>query len=146
MSPSPSLAHYKSHLDPPPFASFSTTGNMFNKEVMEDRLPATSLGAENVRTPSRKGPTSAGGSSFFPPVTPKKLIFPGSGESPFRTPGSRPHTIYDPHDPGTLLDDELNRLGERRMQDSPAGLLGNAMGLLYESPNIGSPGKLTRWW
>jgi hypothetical protein len=129
MSPSPSLAHYKSHLDPPPFASF------LNREHGEDGQ-STSLITENTHTPSRRL-TTIGGSTVFPIGTPKRLVFPSLSESPFRTPGSRPHMIYDPHDPGALLDEELSRLGER---DSPAGRG------LYESPNVGSPGKWARWW
>ena len=67
---------------------------------------------------------------------------PGSAtESPFRTPGSR--TIFDPHDPSALLDEEFARLGAKGIQASPVGLFADRPALLYESP---SPGKLPRWF
>lgn len=138
MSPSASLAHYKSHLDPPPAASSS-----FNNDASD---------SENMRTPSRKRASnlSATPISLFP-ITPKKLVFPAptssySQDSPFRTPGSRP-SIFDPHDPGALLDEELSRLGAQMGgQDSPAGLYEGRKGLLYESPSMPSPGKWAKWW
>lgn len=120
---------------------------------------------ENFRTPSRKrqGGTAGSAQGAFPPVTPKRL-FPSAhsdgasgglaphgfglfGSSPFRTPG-----IFDPHDPGMLLDEELSRLGASHyhgmgLQDSPGigGLLGSR-GLLYESPSAPSPGRFSRFW
>lgn len=135
MTPNASLAHYKTHLDPPPHTAFNPDEGI-NPAVFD---------TENVRTPSRKRfhhrdkdrdalPT------HFPPVTPKKLVFPTPGstvESPFRTPGSR---IFDPHDPGALLEEEFARLGARATQESPAGLYDRRR-LLYESPNVSSPGK-----
>lgn len=65
--------------------------------------------------------------------------------SPFRTPRSR--DIYDPHDPRTLLDEELSRpmLG---VGDSPLGIFGKRSALLYDSPGPdpwGSPGKKWFW-
>lgn len=144
MSPSPSLVHYKSNLDPPPAAAFPAPGALLNRDVIDDNCPSVPE-SDHMRTPSRKRPGNAGGSVIFPPVTPKRLVFPNSGDSPFRTPGSsRSHVIYDPHDPGALLDEELSRLGERGAQDSPAGLFGK--GGLYESPSLPSPGKWARWW
>ncbi|KAG6866566.1 hypothetical protein C0991_002051 [Blastosporella zonata] len=79
------------------------------------------------RTPRKRIVSS--GASGAGPVTPRRLVFPtnqndspfstpvGSGGifSPFRTPGSR--SVFDPHDPGALLDEELNRMGAG---DSPA--------------------------
>lgn len=105
-----------------------------------------------MRTPSRKRSSNLNFShaSIFP-VTPKKLVFPQpnagySQDSPFRTPGSR-QSIFDPHDPGALLDDELSRLGaQMRGQDSPTGLYEGRKGLLYESPSMPSPGKWAKWW
>ncbi|THU99100.1 hypothetical protein K435DRAFT_828227 [Dendrothele bispora CBS 962.96] len=133
MSPSASLAHYKSHLDPPPAASHDT------------EAPT----GEFLRTPSRgrtlgftATPVTPKRSSAFPLLEESPFKF---GISPFRTPGSR--SIFDPHDPRMLLDEELNRLGEN--QESPAtGLFGRRQ-LLYDSPNAvlgGSPGKYKRWW
>ncbi|KII87419.1 hypothetical protein PLICRDRAFT_55379 [Plicaturopsis crispa FD-325 SS-3] len=138
MSPSPSLAHYKSHLDPPPAAAFRGA----------DHGPPGS--PEHMRTPSRRRSSSLGTNLFGPPVTPKKLTFPpsasGTQDSPFRTPGSRV-SIFDPHDPGSMLDDELSRIGSAAgAQESPAGLFGRGKGLLYESPDAGSPGRWTKWW
>ena len=123
MSPSASLAHYKSHLDPPPPPTFH----------QDDGINPAVFDIENVRTPSRKRGHRDSASTLFPPITPKKLVFPTPGsatESPFRTPGSR--TIFDPHDPSALLDEEFARLGAKGIQASP-----------YESP---SPGKLPRWF
>lgn len=101
------------------------------------------------KTPRKR--VSSSGMTITTPITPRKLVFPtnqndspfrtpiGSFEtSPFRTPGSR--AIFDPYDPGTLLDEELSRQG-----DSPAGIFGKGRGsLLYDSPGLSiSPG---RWW
>ncbi|KAJ7672668.1 hypothetical protein B0H17DRAFT_1170882 [Mycena rosella] len=111
-----------------------------------------------MRTPSRKRNAA---SSSAHPMTPKRLLFPSDSSSPFRTPGGgtlsaspfrtpggQPYGrggIFDPHDPSTLLDEELSSLGAVG-RDSPAGLYGK--GALYESPNPldGSPGKWARWW
>lgn len=140
MTPNASLAHFKTHLDPPPHT-------MFNPD---DGINPAVFDAENVCTPSRKRAYHRDRdkdvmSTHFPPITPKKLVFPTPGstaESPFRTPGSR---IFDPHDPGALLDEEFARLGAKAAQESPAGLY-DQRGLLYESPNVPSPGKLPRWY
>jgi len=141
MSPSASLAHYKLNLDPPP--TFRP----------DDGINPAVFDIENIRTPSRKRGAHAHGhhhkdsSTLFPPVTPKKLVFPAhcpSSESPFRTPGSK--SIFDPHDPGAILDEELTRLGTKGMQESPIGLFEGRRGLLYQSPNMPSPGKWSRWF
>ncbi|KAG6333061.1 hypothetical protein ID866_6030 [Astraeus odoratus] len=137
MSPSTSLAHYKSHLDPPPPSGFHLD-NGINPAVFD---------TENIRTPSRKRGRRESVTSLFPPVTPKKLLFPAPGaatESPSRTPGSR--SIFDPYDPSALLDEEFARLGARGTQESPMGLFESRRGLLYESPSMPSPGKLPRWF
>ena len=93
---------------------------------------------------------------YEPPVTPKKLIFPsglddspfrtpigGLGASPFRTSSSR--SIIDPHDPKTLLDDELNRIGNS-YGNSPAGLFVRDGALCFTSPGLDSPGMRSKWW
>ncbi|KAL4066026.1 hypothetical protein V8B97DRAFT_1073518 [Scleroderma yunnanense] len=132
MSPSASLVHYKSHLDPPPPSTFH----------QDDGINPAVFDIENVRTPSRRRGHRENGSTLFPPVTPKKLVFPAPSstiESPFRTPGSR--SIFDPHDPSALLDEEFATLGNKVGQESPVGLFGGRRGLLYESPSISSPGK-----
>ncbi|KAH7924285.1 hypothetical protein BV22DRAFT_1112896 [Leucogyrophana mollusca] len=143
MSPSASLVHYKSHLDPPPSVTYHP----------DDGIDPSVFDTENIRTPSRRRVSGHGhahhkeSSTLFPPMTPKKLVFPApssSAESPFRTPGAR--SIFDPHDPSALLDDELARLGAKGAQESPTGLFEGRRGLLYESPNMPSPGKWARWF
>lgn len=137
MSPSASLAHYKSHLDPPPPPVFR----------QDDGINPAVFDSDYIRTPSRKRGNRDGLTTLFPPVTPKKLVFPAptpSSESPFRTPGSR--SIFDPHDPSALLDEEFARLGAKGAQDSPVGLFDGRRGLLYESPSVPSPGKFPRWF
>ncbi|KDR80521.1 hypothetical protein GALMADRAFT_240824 [Galerina marginata CBS 339.88] len=143
MSPSASLAHYKSHLDPPP--------------VYGGGLPPLDVAQEGedddpMRTPRKRGANTSSTSVFGHPVTPRKLIFPinltdspfrtplgGISSSPFRTPGAR--SVFDPHDPRHILNDELNRLS---YGESPSGIFGSARGsLLYDSPGVDSPGK---WW
>ncbi|KAJ7155503.1 hypothetical protein C8R43DRAFT_1126152 [Mycena crocata] len=157
MSPSASLAHYKSHLDPPPALVYGAAkrhsirtqeGDEYNDD--DDDEPS-----DLMRTPSRKR-TAASSSAH--PITPRRLLFPSDSSSPFRTPGggvlsASPFRtpgggrggIFDPHDPSTLLDEELSSLGAAA-RDSPAGLFGK--GALYDSPNPleGSPGKWARWW
>lgn len=147
MSPSASLAHYKSNLDPPPVMLYGAGPSNASKE--EARLEDE---ADPMRTPRKR--TSTNGAA---PVTPKRLMFSTVlddspfrtpfGISPFRTPGSR--SILDPHDPRTVLDDELNRMNA--YDDSPAGIFGKGTGsLLYDSPGAGyldSPGKWSKsWW
>ncbi|KAF7294401.1 Forkhead box protein I1 [Mycena kentingensis (nom. inval.)] len=110
-----------------------------------------------LRTPSRKGKAPATSSSIFP-VTPKRLLFPSDSSSPFRTPGGNMLSaspfrtpgsaarggIFDPHDPSTLLAEELRSYNAAG--PSPTGLYDK--GDLYSSPNPvdGSPGKWARWW
>ncbi|KAI0034452.1 hypothetical protein K488DRAFT_83966 [Vararia minispora EC-137] len=129
MSPSPSLAHYKSHLLPPPPATSP---------------PAHTAEGENVltRTPSRRRSGAAG---IFTPLTPRRLAFAGAGDSPFRTP-LYGMGVYDPHDPSAALDEELNRIGARAsgVYESPAGLFDR--GRLYESPSGASPSVWPRLW
>ncbi|KAF8729102.1 hypothetical protein AX14_006408 [Amanita brunnescens Koide BX004] len=145
MSPSASLAHYKSHLDPPPVQPFVTDSDEAQAQISAEMDDAN----EPTRTPRR--PTAM----LVPPITPKRLYtntidsartpLGGLGTSPFRTPGSR--SIFDPQDPGTLLDEELNRAAVGQ-DDSPIGLFGKGRAsLLYDSPGaLGSPGKWFKWW
>jgi hypothetical protein len=155
MSPSTGLAHYKSHLDPPPALVYGTAKRLPARLGIEDDNDNDAGPSNLMRTPSRKRTTA---SSSAHPMTPKRLLFPsdisspfrtpGGGTlsaSPFRTPGGSRGGIFDPHDPSTLLDEELSSLGAMG-RDSPAGLYGK--GILYESPNPleGSPGKWARWW
>ncbi|KAJ7066715.1 hypothetical protein C8F01DRAFT_714340 [Mycena amicta] len=112
-----------------------------------------------MRTPSRKGKSTAVPSSLFPVTPQRRLLFPSDSSSPFRTPGGNMLSaspfrtpgsgrggIFDPHDPSTLLDEELSSFGAAAGRESPAGLY--AKGDLYSSPNPvdGSPGKWARWW
>jgi hypothetical protein len=64
------------------------------------------------------------------------------GESPFRTPTSGLRgSLFDPHNPSTLLEEELSRYQSGGgMMDSPAGLYGK-----YKT-SPGSFGSPTRWW
>ncbi|KAJ7252708.1 hypothetical protein B0H12DRAFT_608168 [Mycena haematopus] len=153
MSPSATLTHYKSRLDPPPTLVYGTASSSRLSPQREDDDYEPS---DAFRTPARKRNAA---SSSAHPITPKRLLFGIDGSSPFRTPGggtlsaspfrtpggSRGGGIFDPHDPSTLLDEELSSLGAAG-RDSPAGLYGK--GTLYDSPNPldGSPGKWARWW
>lgn len=134
MSPTASLAHYKSHLNPPP----PVRGDDGDEE-------------DPMKTPSRKRSQAGSSSAFGLLSTPaRRLIFPGSGDSPFRTPGGLGGSnmspfrmgIYDPNDPMAMLDEELTRMGESGRGDSPGGLFGKSR-LLYDSPNnfSDSPGR-----
>ncbi|KAJ6621384.1 hypothetical protein B0H10DRAFT_2018305 [Mycena sp. CBHHK59/15] len=154
MSPSASLAHYKSNLDPPPALVYGAAKRFAIRRGEGDDYDDDSA-TDPMRTPSRK--RNVAGSSV-PPVTPKKLLFPSDSSSPFRTPGggalgpspfrtpSGRGGIFDPHDPSTLLDEELSSLGAAGHGYSPSGLYGKET--LYDSPNPldGSPGKWARWW
>jgi DNA ligase-4 len=147
MSPSASLAHYKSNLDPPPVIFQSGAHKLLSSLALE----SDSLESDVMRTP-RKGngsssnaavAGSSGSALLGPPVTPKKGLFESpfrTGLSPFRTPRSR--DIYDPHDPRVLLDEELSR---PLLGDSPVGIFGKRSSLLYDSPGVdpwsSTPGK-----
>jgi hypothetical protein len=138
MSPTASLAHYKSNLDPPP--------PYIGGHATEDATEGDDEVVDSTRTPRKRVSKSDTSNLHEAPVTPKKIIF--ANDSPFRvfggTPGSR--SIIDPHDPRALLDDELNRIGNS-YGDSPAGLFGKGRGsLLYDSPGLDSPGKWSKWW
>ncbi|KZT10104.1 uncharacterized protein LAESUDRAFT_711911 [Laetiporus sulphureus 93-53] len=136
MSPSPSLAHYKSNLDPPPAA------------VYLPQAPLLVIPTEAFKTPPRtpsKRSGSYGASLFSPsplaPVTPKRYGYASeSYYSPWRTPGSQ--SILDPHDPSVLLDEEISR---QNLQNSP-GVLGRPQRSLYDSPTGMSPGSWSRYW
>jgi hypothetical protein len=140
MSPTASLAHYKSNLDPPPLYNIGHAADNGDDDPMQ--------------TPRKHGSKADMSNLYEAPMTPKKLTFPSGlddspfrtpvGASPFRTPGLR--SIMDPHDPRTLLDEELNRINNS-YGDSPAGLFGKGRGsLLYDSPGLHSPGKWSKWW
>ncbi|TFY67560.1 hypothetical protein EVG20_g3898 [Dentipellis fragilis] len=124
MSPSPSLAYYKSHLNPPPLPAAApptyTDGFGTASRPAED--------AENLRTPTRRR-TSTHITPFNNPVTPRRLTFSGMPESPFGR-------IFDPHDPSALLDEELARLGAQGsgLQESPAGLFARAAACYMRVP------------
>ena len=144
MSPSASLAHYKSNLDPPPVIYPSGASKLLSSLALE----SDSLESDIMRTPRKASSSAAvaGSSSsalLGPPVTPKKGLFDSPfriGLSPFRT----PRDIYDPHDPRVLLDEELSR---PMLGDSPVGIFGKRSSLLYDSPGVdpwSSPGK--KWY
>ncbi|KAF9054381.1 hypothetical protein BJ165DRAFT_1607095 [Panaeolus papilionaceus] len=139
MSPTASLAHYKSNLDPPPVFS----GGVAPLDVQEN----PDEDADPMRTPRRRGGLNT---LLGPPITPRKLLFSTNGiDSPFRTPvssalASSPFRtpgrgLFDPH--SSLLDEELSR----SYDESPGGLFGkNRSSLLYDSPgfDLGS----SKWW
>lgn len=94
------------------------------------------------KTPSRR-PAEA--SNSCAPETPRKAVSPFGTYSPFRTPR---RIVFDPSDPGTMLEEELTALASGRHQipnDSPAGLFSRLKGFLYDSPNIPSPDKWKPW-
>lgn len=131
MSPSSSLAHYKSNLDPPP----TVTSGVEPLEISQKFI--TEEEGETMKTPRKRANLSNTPSVFGHPMTPKRLNFSNATDSPFPTSRLRP--IYDPIDPRSVLDDELNRINE----DSPAGLFGKERGsLLYDSPGL----EVYKWW
>jgi hypothetical protein len=164
MSPSASLAHYKSHLNPPPVIAL-THGDTNNAPVTTTATKeennnnnhghghahahhATEDSENLLRTPSRRRASAQ--FTPFTPVTPRKLMFMGgvATESPLRG-------LFDhPHDPATLLDEELARLGAQGtpgrggLHESPSVSVGGfaQRALLYESPNTQSPERWTRMW
>lgn len=156
MSPSASLAHYKTNLDPPPPPLFHSQAPLLfssNPDGDSSSLPLPS--PDLLRTPRRREKQVAGSSStpssssrlfgsVFGPVTPKRLNFSSGDGSPLRTPS---RGILDPHDPSALLDEELSRLGNQSGSGhTPTGLFGNMRGMLYESPGLTSPGRWDRYW
>ena len=99
------------------------------------------------KTPSRPPRSNLLPPQYFPPppVTPNKR--PGfsilTGDSPFNSPSK---SVFDPHDPRAVLDEELRRFGDQDLYSSPVGLFGKNKGvLLYQSPGVPSPGA-TGWW
>jgi hypothetical protein len=146
MSPSPSLAHYKSHLNPPPPPVPSISHGDANLPTKDHH--ATEDSENLIRTPSRRRTSLQ--FTPFTPVTPRKLMFMGvTSDSPLRA-------LFDPHDPATLLDEELARLGAQATPSRTAGMSGlqpheSPVGfaqraLMYESPNTQSPERWTRMW
>ena len=132
MSPSTSLAHYKSNLDPPPVVN----SGIAPLEISQ-RMSNAEEEADPLKTPRKRANLANTASISGLPMTPKRLIFSNAADSPFRTPRSR--VVYDPIDPRSVLDDELNRIDE----DSPAGLYGKERStLLYDSPGL----EGYKWW
>lgn len=146
MSPSPSLVHYKSNLDPPPAAVFLPQAPLLSSLSAPDDPSLTLPNPENLRTPSRRHTPKQGGSGphnaiGFSPFTPKRLIFGSITDSPFRTPSSG---ILDPYNPSTLLEEEAMRLATQEqlgLQDSPTSSLFSKQSI-FESP---SPSRWDRW-
>ncbi|CCM06279.1 uncharacterized protein FIBRA_08530 [Fibroporia radiculosa] len=150
MSPSPSLSHYKSNLDPPPTAAYFPQAPLLSAHGEEPKTPPPVTRLDDVHTPSRKrsarkvsGPGSLFNLSPFAPVTPNRGTHQGgSNDSPFRTPSQ---FFYDPHDPTTILSEEL----ASRAFDTSPGLFGSKRprhSLLYESPTGSSPSSWDRLW
>ncbi|KAI5121886.1 hypothetical protein M0805_001091 [Coniferiporia weirii] len=97
------------------------------------------------RTPSRR-PAELSSGPLTLPATPRRIFSPFGTFSPFRTPSRR--GIFDPADPGTMLEEELSALAsakQRGPQDSPVGFFPRGKGFLYESPNLPSPDKWKPW-
>ncbi|KZT65039.1 hypothetical protein DAEQUDRAFT_769192 [Daedalea quercina L-15889] len=144
MSPSPSLAHYKSHLDPPPPASMHfPQAPLLAVPTSSQMTPPRSTGSNvDVHTPLRKvsGTSDPFNLSPFAPVTPQRLTYP-SFDSPWRTPS---RNIYDPHAPSSILDDELYRQSLKDISPSLLGLSGRPRGL-WDSP-LGSSPSVDRFW
>jgi len=90
-----------------------------------------------MKTPRKRANLSNTPSIFGNPMTPKRLNFAIAADSPYRTPRSR--AMYDPIDPRSVLDDELNRINE----GSPAGLFQERSALLYDSPGLEG---YKPWW
>lgn len=104
-----------------------------------------------LQTPYRRSTTRDAGPSFDP-VTPRKTSSSspfGSIFTPFRTPGRRNHGVFDPIDPSSMLNEELDALATAKHRDaygSPgAGIFPRGKGILYESPNLPSPDKWRPW-
>jgi len=121
MSPSRSLAHYKSSLEPEWKSTYRPTTPPPSDQQGEDEDGIYS-------TPSR---TSFPSSSL--PISP----FP----TPARPSRLRNEKGYDPYDPDTLLADELASITKAsELQESPGGFLGKeGRKLLYERPSV--PGQ-----
>lgn len=118
MSPSASLAHYKSNLNPPP--------SYDHRFLLEDD------DYDPLKTPSKKKVVSSGGSGGALPLTPRKL-FPLASDSPFRTPGTTGSVFKSLLDAGDSPIGLFGKNKTRMLYDSPEG---------FESP---SP-KKTKWW
>ena len=145
MSPSPSLAHYKSNLDPPPAAVFLPQAPLLSGLAHPEDPSLTLPNPETLRTPSRQRTTpNKGGSGLkgvdLSPFSPRRLMF--GVDSPFRTPSS---SILDPCNPSSLLEEEVMRLtSQDHLHDSPGGSLFGKRSILYDSP--GSPSRWDKFW
>lgn len=51
----------------------------------------------------------------------------------------------DPHDPGALIEEEVQRLGSQASGDSPGGFFGKRT-VMYESPDVPSPARWERYF
>jgi hypothetical protein len=142
-----SLPHGENNQHNPPTTKEDTHTHSHDHGHNNTHGHNTSEDTENLlRTPSRRRTSSQ--FTPFTPVTPRKSMFMGvATESPLR--GLFDHPDH-PHDPGTLLDEELARLCAqgtpgRGLHESPSvGFAQRA--LLYESPNTRSPERWTRMW
>lgn len=160
MSPSPSLAYYKSNLNPPP--NKSPLGSSDSDTLPTVPAPGASSSSpalpypptDMTSTPSRGSGFRRTSSNFSNPFTPRNLTlsypnFGSASNSPFRS--TPTNGVYDPHDPSAMLNDELARMGERGAIDSPSGysfsgMFGKTKGLMYESPDgPGSKGWSPAW-
>lgn len=161
MSPSPSLAYYKSNLNPPP--NKSPLGSSDSDTLPTVSAPGAASSSTSAlpypptdmtSTPSRGSGYRRTSSTFSNPFTPRNLTlsypnFGSASNSPFRSTPSG--GVYDPHDPSAMLNDELARMGERGAIDSPSGysfsgMFGKTKGLMYESPDGPSPKGWSRAW
>lgn len=123
--------------DAPDFAE-ENSGDNNERSQPQDAMP---------KTPSRRPIASSSAGSSILPFTPRKMFSSPFTFSPFRTPSRR--NVFDPADPGNVLDEELSALASNRqghgLQDSPVGFFAHGKGLLYESPNLPSPGRWRPW-
>lgn len=150
MSPSPSLAYYKSHLDPPLPAVFHPSAPLLAMPIEGLSTSPTATFSGEARTPTRRrdGPSSSMTGEMLPltpfaPTTPRRTKR-NTFESPFRTPTNK---IYDPVAPGALLAEELERQ-ERQQFDVSPGIFGRRerLGSLFDTPTGPSPGAWDRLW
>ncbi|KAH9839813.1 uncharacterized protein C8Q71DRAFT_702663 [Rhodofomes roseus] len=144
--PSPSLVHYKSHLDPPPpSAMHFPQAPLLAVPGSSQMTPPRQTGSADVHTPLRKvsGTSDNGHFSFSPfaPVTPQRLTYPNF-DSPWRTPS---RSTYDLHAPSSLLDEELHRQSLKDISPSLLGLGGRPKGL-WDSPLASSSPSVERFW
>ncbi|EPQ56492.1 hypothetical protein GLOTRDRAFT_138211 [Gloeophyllum trabeum ATCC 11539] len=149
MSPSFDLAHYKTHLEPP--APHPLPVSVIGEQPPTNEGTSSEARAEDSErelphTPEKRSSSGSNLGVPFLSATPQRLVFPTTpnSSSPFRL---TYEATLDPYNPASVLNEELSRLGTSATFDSPVGLYGRAArGLLYESPDAASPGRLTRYW